>query len=100
MITVTETTQRTLDTSADIVTYLTETFGKMSTKSRFATGQVVNVTSRAGIGNDICVGDVALMLLDIPSQPWAHVLCLAQSGVPIVMQVPSENLAAREASGE
>ncbi|MGN7122853.1 hypothetical protein [Methylorubrum thiocyanatum] len=97
----TETSTRTLTSADEIASFLEQRFGQMEASSPFKTGETVRIADRAGLPSDLGVGDVALMLLDVPGA-WSHVLLLTATGMPIVVQIASGNLAKRvpaEAAG-
>ncbi len=102
MITVTETSTRQLTSPDEIAAFLEQRFAQMVETSPFKPGEAVHLASRAGLPSDLGVGDVGLMLLDVPGA-WSHVMLLTANGAPIVVQVASGNLAKRaipEAVGE
>lgn len=94
MVTVTETSTRTLASSDEIAAFLEQRFAQMVAVSPFKTGEAVCIADRAGLPADLGAGDVGLMLLDVPGA-WSHVLLLTATGTPIVVQVASGNLAKR-----
>lgn len=102
MLTVSETRQRTLNSTDEIAAYLDEIFQAMADESPFKTGEMVAITSRAGLAPEIAVGDVGIMLCDLPGQLYSWVLVLTSGGQRLPIQVQTANLAKREptAGGE
>ncbi len=96
MLTVSETRQRTLNTPDEIAVYLDEIFRGMAEESPFETGETVAITSRAGLPPEIAVGDVGIMLCDLPGQLFSWVLVLTSGGQRMAVQVQTANLAKRE----
>ncbi|TFZ54995.1 hypothetical protein E4V01_24085 [Methylorubrum sp. Q1] len=94
MVTVTETSTRTLSSSDEIAAFLEQRFAQMLASSPFKPGEAVHIANRAGLPTDLGAGDVGLMLLDVPGA-WSHVMLLSPTGLPIVVQVASGNLAKR-----
>lgn len=97
MVTVTETSTRTLASPDEIAAFLEQRFAQMVTTSPFKTGESVRIADRAGLPADLGAGDVGLMLMDVPGA-WSHVLLLTTTGMPVVVQVASSNLAKRVAA--
>ncbi|TFZ59312.1 hypothetical protein E4V01_07630 [Methylorubrum sp. Q1] len=97
MITVTETSKRTLSSPDEIAAFLEQRFAQMLASSPFKPGEAVRIADRAGLPSDLGAGDVGMMLLDVPGA-WSHVLLLTAAGMPIVVQVASANLAKRVAA--
>lgn len=100
MLTITETKEVRLDTPDEIAAYLTATFSEMVADSPFKSGEAVAFTSRGGLHQDIAIGDVGVMLCDLPRQPWSWVLVFTSSGQPMAVQVQTANLAKREPTEE
>lgn len=97
MITVQETRTRELATPGDIVAYLGERYAAMGA-SDLAPGDAVDITARAGMPPEFAVGDVAVFLCDVPSQPFAFILALNAAGREMAVQVQRANLAKRSAA--
>ncbi|KQQ23745.1 hypothetical protein ASF53_05320 [Methylobacterium sp. Leaf123] len=97
MLTFAESRQRTLNTPDEIAAYLGETFQGMQDQSPFQTGEAVDITSRAGLSPEIAVGDVGVVLCDLPGQLFSWVLVFTAGGQQIAIQVQTDNLAKREA---
>lgn len=95
MITITETKKVTLETADEIAAYLKAALAEMDSDSPFRRGEEVAFTSRAGLVPEIAIGDVGVMLCDLPRQPWSWVLVFASGGQPMAVQVMTENLAKR-----
>lgn len=96
MLTVSETRQRTLNSPEEIAAYLDEAFHRMAEESPFQTGETVAITSRSGLAPEIAVGDVGIMLCDLPGQLFSWVLVLTSGGQRMAIQVQTANLAKRE----
>ncbi len=101
MVTVTETSTRTLSTPDEIAAFLDQRFAQMVASSPFKTGEAVRIADRAGLPADLGAGDVATWLFEMPGTAWSNVLLLSATGTPLVVQVASGNLAKRvvEAAG-
>ena len=102
MLTFNETRQRTLNTPDEIAAYLGESFRSMQETSPLKTGDTVAITSRAGLAPEIAIGDVGIMLCDLPHQLWSWVLVFTSGGQQLAVQIQTANLAKREtaAGGE
>ncbi|GJD58157.1 hypothetical protein [Methylobacterium dankookense] len=100
MITVTEQTQRTLETPEEIGAYLAARYADHAAKARFQPGERVSFRSSAGVPPELAIGGVGIMVYDAPGNPFSHVMVLHSSGREIVVQVPSDNLAQAEVAGE
>ncbi|GAA0278218.1 hypothetical protein LNAOJCKE_4542 [Methylorubrum aminovorans] len=100
MLTFSETRQRTLNTSDEIAAYLGETFRDMQEASTFKTGDPVAITSRSGLTPEIGVGDVGIMLCDLPNQLFSWVLVFTSGGQQMAVQIQTANLAKREPAAE
>jgi hypothetical protein len=96
MVTVIETSKRTLSTSYEIAAYLEGKYTAMMAASPFKAGESVTIADRAGFPSDLGVGDVGVILMDVPGA-WSHVLLLNAAGAEMVIQVASANLAKRDA---
>lgn len=96
MLTVSETRQRTLNSPDEIAAYLDEAFRAMAEESPFTTGDLVAITSRAGLAPEVAIGDVGVMLCDLPGQLWSWVLVFTSGGQRLPIQVQTANLAKRE----
>lgn len=97
MVTITETTQRELNTVEEIIDHLRQGYDAMAASAPFATGDLVDITSRAGIPPDTGVGDVAIFLASETGSPWSSVMLLTGGGNRIITAVPTENLTKRDA---
>lgn len=97
MVTVTETSKRTLEGRDEIAAYLEQCYGQMHEGAVFRIGEVVDIVARAGVPPDVGVGDVAVWILEAAGTPWSHILALTASGTPILIQIQTDNLAKREA---
>ncbi|MGE7153169.1 hypothetical protein ACQKJ1_05450 [Methylorubrum rhodesianum] len=98
MVTINETSERTLETSDEIAAYLERRHDLMGDGAPFRAGETVGIVSRAGIPPDLGAGDVAIWLFSAGSGAvWSHVLLLTAGGIETVAQVPTANLAKREA---
>lgn len=100
MLTVTESRQRTLNTSDEIAAYLAEAFQKMEAESPFKTGETVAITSRSGLAPEIAIGDVGIMLCHMPGQASSWVLVFTSGGQQMAVQVQTGNLAKRTPAAE
>jgi hypothetical protein len=100
MLTFAETRQRTLNTPDEIATYLAETFRKMQEASPFRAGDEVAITSRSGLTPEIGIGDIGIMLCDLPGQLHSWVLVFTASGQQMAVQIQTANLAKREQAEE
>ncbi|MGN7124085.1 hypothetical protein [Methylorubrum thiocyanatum] len=101
MLTFAETHQRTLSTPDEIAAYLAGTFRGMQEASPFRTGNEVTITSRSGLAPEIGIGDVGIMLCDLPGQLHSWVLVFSAGGQQMAVQIQTANLAKREkAKGE
>lgn len=96
MLTITESKQVTLDTPDEIAAYLVATVAEVAADSPLKNGDVVTFKSRAGLHQDIAIGDVGVMLCDLPRQPWSWVLVFTSGGQPMAIQVQTDSLAKRE----
>ncbi|MFD6321028.1 hypothetical protein [Methylorubrum thiocyanatum] len=67
MLTFSESRQRTLNTPDEIAAYLGETVRSMQEDGPFKSGDEVAITSRSGLPPEIGVGDVGIMLCDLPN---------------------------------
>lgn len=95
MLTFSESRQRTLNTPDEIAAYLAETFAGMQERSAFTPGQVVDITNRSGLSAEIGVGDVGVLLCDLPDQLFSWVLVFTSGGQQIAIQVQTSNIARR-----
>lgn len=95
MITVTETSTRTISTPDEIAAYLQTRYEQAVECARFATGEMVSIERRDGITPEVGAGGVAIFLIAMPESPFSHVLLLTADGLRIVTQVPTGNLAKR-----
>ncbi|MBA9068418.1 hypothetical protein FHR71_002159 [Methylobacterium sp. RAS18] len=100
MLTFSEARQRTLKTSDEIAAYLSDTFQTMQEKASFKPGDPVNIVSRSGLVPDIGVGDVGIMLCDLPGQLHSWVWVFTSGGQQIAVQIQTANLAKREQAEE
>lgn len=100
MLTFNETVQRTLNTPDEIAGYLAESFRAMQEKGPFKPGDEVAITSRSGLPPEIGVGDVGIMLCDLPNQLFSWVLIFTSGGQQMVVQIQTANLAKREPATE
>ena len=100
MLTFAETRQRTLNTPDEIAAYLSETFRGMQEASPFRTGDEVTITSRSGLAPEIGIGDVGIMLCDLPGQLHSWVLVFTAGGQQMAVQIQTANLAKREATAD
>ena len=98
MLTFSEARQRTLNTPDEIAAYLAEAFAGMQERSAFTPGQVVDIANRSGLSPEIGVGDVGVLLCDLPDQLFSWVLVFTLGGQQIAIQVQTSNLARREMS--
>ncbi|UMY16671.1 hypothetical protein MMB17_18590 [Methylobacterium organophilum] len=97
MLTFAESVQRTLSTPDEIAAYLKDKFDQATADSPFAFGEPVSITSRAGLVPEIAVGDVGIMLCDLPHQPFSWVMVLTSGGVAMPVQIQTTNLTKRGA---
>lgn len=100
MLTFSESRQRTLNTPDEIATYLAEAFTGMQERSAFTPGQVVDIISRSGLSPEIGVGDVGVLLCDLPDQLFSWVLVFTASGHQLAIQVQTSNIAQRPSKEE
>lgn len=100
MLTVTESRQRTLNTSDEIAAYLADAFEKMEAESPFKNGEPVAIVSRSGLPPEIAIGDVGIMLCTMPGQAWSWVLVFTSGGQQMAVQIQTANLAKREPAAE
>ncbi|ACK82446.1 hypothetical protein [Methylorubrum extorquens] len=102
MLTFSESRQRTLSTPYEIAAYLGETFRAMQEASAFKAGDPVTITARSGLTPEIGIGDVGIMLCDLPNQLHSWVLVFTSGGQQMAVQIQTANLAKREpaAGGE
>lgn len=100
MLTFAETRQRTLNTPDEIAAYLSESFRAMQEKGPFKPGDEVAITSRSGLPPEIGVGDVGVMLCDLPNQLHSWVLVFTGGGQQMAVQIQTANLAKREPAKE
>lgn len=96
MLTFAESRQRTLNTADEIADYLSETFRVMQEGTPFRPGDPVNITSRSGLAPEIGIGDVGIMLCDLPNQLHSWVLVFTSGGQQMAAQIQTANLAKRE----
>lgn len=96
MLTFSESRQRTLSTADEIAAYLAETFRGMQEASAFKAGDTVAITSRSGLTPEIGVGDVGIMLCDLPNQLFSWVLVFTSGGQQMPVQIQTANLAKRQ----
>lgn len=99
MITIVETSKktRTLNTPEDVAEFLRRTHRSQVRNAKFKYGEVVQITNRAGIPPDICIGDRAVYLYEDTGGHTARVLALNAGGAPAQFPVQLVNLAKREA---
>lgn len=95
MITVTETSTRTISTPEEIAAFLQSCYDQAVASTPFAAGEMVIIARRDGITPEVGAGGVAIFLLAMPESPFSHVLLLTADGLRIVTQVPTGNLAKR-----
>lgn len=100
MLTFSETRQRTLNTPDEIAAYLGETFRAMQESGPFKPGDEVAITSRSGLPPEIGIGDVGIMLCDLPNQLHSWVLVFTAGGQQMAVQIQTANLAKRESASE
>ncbi|CAO4196406.1 hypothetical protein [Methylorubrum extorquens] len=100
MLTFNETRQRTLSTPDEIAAYLAESFRDMQENGPFKSGDEVTITSRSGLPPEIGVGDVGIMLCDLPNQLFSWVLVFTAGGQQMAVQIQTANLAKREPTPE
>ena len=100
MLTFSESRQRTLNTPDEIAAYLGETFRSMQEASAYQPGDPVAITSRSGLSSEIGVGDVGIMLCDLPSQLFSWVWVFTSGGQQMAVQIQTANLAKREQAEE
>lgn len=98
MLTFSESHQRTLETPDEIAAYLAETFAGMQERSAFTPGQVVDITNRSGLSPDIGIGDVGVLLCDLPEQLFSWVLVFTSGGQQLAIQVQTSNIAQRSSN--
>ncbi|MGX5777020.1 hypothetical protein [Methylorubrum zatmanii] len=98
MVTITETAQRELSTVEEIIDHLRQGYDAMAATSPFAAGDLVDISSRAGIPPDTGIGDVAIFLVSVSGTPWSTVMLLTGGGNRIITAVPTENLTKRDAA--
>lgn len=96
MLTFAESRQRTLNTADEIVDYLSEEFRAMQEGTSFRPGDKVSITSRSGLAPEIGIGDVGIMLCDLPNQLHSWVLVFTSGGQRMPVQIQTANLAKRE----
>lgn len=96
MLTFAESRQRTLNTPDEIAAYLSETFQGMQERSPFTSGDVVDI-ARAGLSPEIAIGDVGVLLCDLPDQLFSWVLVFTGGGQQIAIQIQTTNLTKRGA---
>lgn len=95
MLTFSESRQRTLETPDEIAAYLSETFQGMQERSPFRTGEVVDIVTRSGLSPEIGIGDVGVLLCDLPDQLFSWVLVFTAGGQQIAIQVQTAHIARR-----
>jgi hypothetical protein len=101
MVTIKETSERTLETPEEIAEHLQGRYAKMVEAVPFEAGETVSIESRAGIPPDLGAGNVAVWLFAAGGGVRSHVLLLTATGIETIAQVPTSNLARREsAEGE
>lgn len=100
MLTFSESRQRTLNTPDEIAAYLGETFRAMQEDGRFKPGNEVAITSRSGLPPEIGIGDVGIMLCDMPNQLFSWVLVFTAGGQQMAVQIQTASLAKREPATE
>ncbi len=100
MLTFSESRQRTLNMPDEIAAYLGETFRAMQESGSFKPGDEVAITSRSGLVPDIAVGDVGIMLCDLPNQLFSWVLVFTTGGQQMAVQIQTANLAKRDLTTE
>ena len=59
-------------------------------------GDEVTITSRSGLVPEIGIGDVGIMLCDLPGQLHSWVLVFTSGGQQMAVQIQTANLAKRE----
>ncbi|MEN3213617.1 hypothetical protein PUR23_26845 [Methylorubrum populi] len=100
MLTFAEARQRTLNTPDEIAAYLAETFRGTQEASPFRTGDEVTITSRSGLAPEIGIGDVGVLLCDLPGQLHSWVLVFTAGGQQMAVLIQTANLAKREPATE
>lgn len=99
MITVKVTSEKTLDTADDIAKFLQANYADMAARAELQPGDVVAITSRAGVIPDIGIGDVGVVLFSEPApSPFTHVRLLHTNGNIMTMQLQTANLSKRDAA--
>lgn len=86
-----------LNTPDEIAAHLADTFRAMQEAAPLKTGDEVSITSRAGISPEVAVGDVGIMLCDLPDQLFSWVLVLTRGGTTVPALIETTKLAKREA---
>lgn len=97
MITVTETSTRTISTPEEIAAYLLDGYEQSVASTPFAPGELVTIARRDGITPEVGAGDVAIFLFSMRGSPWSEVLLVTSGGMRIVTVLPTGNLARRAA---
>ncbi|CAO4178804.1 hypothetical protein [Methylorubrum populi] len=100
MLSIPQTSILELNTAQEIAEHLKATFDQMMVEGDFANGEVVDIVDRASLHPDIGIGEVAVMLCDMPRQPWSWIVVYARGGQPMAIQVPTNILAKRHAASE
>jgi hypothetical protein len=99
MVTVKLTSEKTLDTPEEIAAFLQESYADLSGRSAFKPGDVVSITSRAGMMPDFGVGDVGVVVFSEPAPaPFTHLRLLHANGSTMTIQVQTANLGKRDAA--
>lgn len=89
MVTVQVTSDRELNTAADIFAYLEE----VGNKEPFNVGDKVRIKNRNGINASAFAGDVGIVgFSDTPGSPFVNVRGLYSNGNVVQVQVPAANL--------
>jgi hypothetical protein len=99
MVTVKLTSEKTLNTPEDIAAFLQESYADLASRAAFQPGEVVSISSRAGMMPDFGVGDVGVVVFSEPAPaPFTHVRLLHANGSTMTIQVQTANLSKRVAS--
>ncbi|AWN47120.1 hypothetical protein DK419_13020 [Methylobacterium terrae] len=93
MITVTETTKRTLDTPEAIADHVQAEYERRTREAPFKPGDRVKIDRRDGIPGDFLTGDVGIVMLCDPEfSPLTTLMGVNASGMTIQFPVATANL--------
>ena len=87
--------ERSLNTPDEIAAHLADTFRSMQEATPLKTGDEVSITSRVGISPEVAVGDVGIMLCDLPDQLFSWVLVFTRGGTAVPALIETTKLAKR-----